>query len=69
MKMILATALLLLSASVLADNQECNSKSVAQCGDAPPGQIKQFATVPSPGTLALVSLGVVGLVIARKKKG
>jgi hypothetical protein len=78
MKTILAAALLLLSASVLADKPPCLNNSRANCGYAPPGLSRDVANpdlsrdaanVPSPGTLALVSLGVAGLIIARKKKG
>jgi hypothetical protein len=73
MKNTLVALLLLFSTSVLADRFEngnkpdCNNDSVAECGYNPPGLSKKSAEVPVPGTVALVGLGLAGLVVLRRR--
>ena len=62
------TVLLLMSTSLLADRPEC-SKTPGECAGNPLGLAKgKVAAVPEPGSLALIGLGVVGLIITRKRK-
>jgi len=68
MKTIMAIFLLLISTSVLADRPEC-TKIPGSCKDWNPSDTRaNTAAVPEPGTLALIGLGLAGLVIARRRK-
>jgi len=71
MKTIMAIFLLLISTSVLADRPEC-TKIPGSCKDWNPSDTRAntaaVAAVPEPGTLALIGLGLAGLVIARRRK-
>jgi hypothetical protein len=77
MKNTLAALLLLFSTSVLADRfengnkppeKDCDNPSEAVCGYSPPG-LSRPDQVPVPGTLALVGLGIAGLVVLQKRGG
>ena len=60
--------LLLISTSLLADRPPC-SMFPGECrGGIPSTTRGNIAAVPEPGTLALMGLGVAGLVVARRRK-
>jgi hypothetical protein len=70
MKTIAAILLILLSTSVLAGGRRDCSNVQGECAKNPPGQLRQpslekHSTIPVPGTLALVGLGIAGLVIVQ----
>ena len=67
MKAIMAVFLLLASTSLLADRRPDCSMTPGGCAEAAPGQNK-VASAPEPSTLALIGLGLAGLVVARKRK-
>ena len=67
MKRILAIVLMTVSIAAFAkqDGRGCKKKP----DGCPNDQTKeQFATVPSPGTFALVALGLTGLIISLKSR-
>ena len=75
MKTILAVLLLLISTSLLAKAKPCNPNANFHACEGhtrgnnlygPTGG--NIAAVPEPGTLALLGLGMAGLVVARKRK-
>ena len=71
MKTIMAIFLLLASTSLLAGKHECNDTPGACAGGVPSnrgGRSNESAQIPEPGTLALIGLGVAGLVVARRRK-
>jgi hypothetical protein len=71
MRTILAGFLMLVSTSLLAGRPECSYTPGACSGGVPSGNINHtndIASVPEPGTLALIGLGAAGLVVARKRK-
>jgi len=68
MKNIMAVFLLLVSTSVLAGkptgcNPNANDHSPVSCGYA-----RESNAIPEPGSLALIGLGIAGLVVARRRK-
>ena len=68
MKTIMAVFLLLVSTSVLAKkptecNPNANSHAPISCG-----YVQGSNAIPEPGSLALIGLGIAGLVIARRRK-
>ena len=69
MKTIMAVLLLLVSTSLLA-KPDCNQNpNFPACEHNPKGLTGgSIAAVPEPGSLALIGLGVAGLVVARKRK-
>ncbi len=69
MKTIMAVFLLLLSTSVLAKQPECARINPQTCSQGRGPGPNEFATVPVPGTLALMGLGVAGLVVVLKRRG
>ncbi len=68
MKTIMALFLLLVSTSLLADRPDC-SRTPGNCRYDNPSLTRAQATaVPEPGSLALIGMGVAGLVVARRRK-
>ena len=68
MKNIMAVFLLLVSTSVLAGkptgcNSNANYHSPVSCG-----YVQESNAIPEPGSLALIGLGIAGLVVARRRK-
>ena len=68
MKTIMAVFLLLVSTSLLAEkptecNPNANYHAPASCG-----YVQGSNAVPEPGSLALIGLGIAGLVVARRRK-
>lgn len=71
MKITMAILLFLMSTSLLANNRPpCSTDPGACRGGIPSGHITggNIAAIPEPSTLALIGLGVAGLVVARKHK-
>ena len=72
MRTIMAVFLLLVSTSLLADNRPICSGDPGICRDGLQSSRSNaggnVTAVPEPGTLALIGLGVAGLVLARKRK-
>jgi len=66
MKTLTAVFLLLVSTSALAQKPPCSYEPQGCVGN-PPG-LNKTSTVPVPGTLALLGLGIAGLAIARKRR-
>jgi hypothetical protein len=66
MKAIMAVVLLLVSTALLAERPDC-SLTPQGCAAISPGHNK-VASAPEPSTLALIGLGLAGLVVARKRK-
>ena len=72
MKTIMAVFLLLVSTSLLADRRDCTFGEPGDCRydnpSATRGHRGNATAVPEPGSLALIGLGVAGLVVARRRK-
>jgi hypothetical protein len=68
MKTIMAVFLLLVSTSLLAVQPVCPSDFPACKANPPSLTGGRIAAVPEPGVLALIGLGMAGLVVARRRK-
>ena len=69
MKRILAVIIMTMSTTVFADrpfdcNQNANENSAVACNQVPLAG-ETFNSVPLPGTLTLIALGLTGLIISR----
>jgi hypothetical protein len=67
-KAIMAVFLLLVSPPLLADRPDCSLTPGGCVGNQPGLAIGRSAAVPEPGALALIGLGMAGLVVARRRK-
>jgi hypothetical protein len=72
MKIILTLILMTVSTVAFADrphgcNENANVNSAVACDEIPLPE-EEFATVPSPGTFALMALGLTGLIISLKSR-
>ena len=65
MKTLIAVSLLLASTSLLADRPECSYTPGACAGGVPSNR---SALIPEPSTLAILGLGVAGLVVGSRRK-
>jgi len=70
MKTLIAVLLLLVSSSLLAAKPDCfQNPDFPACRNNPPGLTGgNIASVPEPGTLTLIGLGMAGLVAAKRRK-
>jgi hypothetical protein len=68
MKTIMAIFLLLVSTSLLADRRDCTFGDPGSCRNERSTTRGNITAVPEPGSLALIGLGVAGLVVARRRK-
>ena len=65
MKTLVAGFLLLFSTSLLADRPECSYTPGACAGGVPSNR---NASIPEPSTLAILGLGIAGLLVRRRRK-
>jgi len=68
MKTTIAVLLLLTSTSLLADRPECSLEPRGCVGNPPGNANGRIADVPEPGSIALIGLGLAGLIAARRQK-
>ena len=73
MKSLLVVVLLLLSNASLAVPPDCVNKWVPACDNNPQwismnNDVREVAAVPEPGMLALLGIGLSGLLVARRRK-
>lgn len=68
MEATLVALLMLASTSLLADRPDC-TLTPGGCVGNPPGKgLNGIAAVPGPGAIALIGMGLAGLIIARRQK-